>query len=272
MHLERDGTLQGKVPFEDLGVLVLAHPGISITQRALNGAMEAGAVVVLCDNRYLPSATFLPMADNTLHAKVLREQVRWGKGTQKRIWRQVVAAKIAGQASLLESLGKANKRLARLAKTMPKTGSVYLEGYAAEIYWRCLFGPDFKRDRFAEGVNSWLNYGYAIMRGAMARAICSAGLHPALGVFHRNQYNAYALADDLMEPLRPMVDRKVVALAQDFTDPALDRQKRVPLLELLAQPVMLEEASFPLMVALERYVQSVRKMGNNLTPRLEIPR
>lgn len=270
--LLRQGSLVGKLPFEDLGVLVLCHQGITMSQAALNGAAEAGAVVVLCDAHYLPSAVFLPMADNTLHAKFVREQAAWARSAKNRIWRQVVAAKVGAQAGLLERLGKGNRRLNQLAKTLPKAGSLYVEGHAADVYWRALFGPGFRRSRFGKGPNPLLNYGYAILRAAVARTICGAGLHPAFGVFHRNQYNAFALADDLVEPLRPLVDDVVCQITPGGEDVALERKNRVPLLELLAKTVTVNQQPFPLMVALERYVHSVRLVGNQTRRQLEIPK
>jgi len=259
MRLERDGTLQGTVPFEDLGVLILTHPGITLTQQALNSAVSAGAVVVLCDQKHLPCAMFLPIADNALHAKVLREQVAWSKTSKKRIWRQIVAAKVGAQADLLEQLNRNHRRLRRIANQLEKSGPVNLEGHAASLYWPALFGKDFRRARFGGGINDLLNYGYAIMRGAVARAICAAGLHPALGIWHRNQYNPFALADDLIEPLRPLVDQTVANIVQRHLELTLNRKTRVPLLELLAEYVDLGGERYPLMVALERYIQSVRK-------------
>jgi len=199
--IDKQGETVGQVPVEDLGVLILQHSAIVLTQQVIIACQKNKVVIVFCDNKHLPYSVILPIGEShTLHNKILKQQIAITEPTRKRLWQQIVQHKIKQQAKTLVRLDKSAVRLDRLA-TQVKTGdSGNCEALAAQAYWKLLFGQGFKRDVDLDGINSLLNYGYSIVRAMVARSICGAGLHPALGLFHKNQYNSLCLADDIMEP------------------------------------------------------------------------
>lgn len=248
--IERKGEEVGSVPVEDLGILILEHPAIIISQKAVIACQQQGAAVVFCDDRRLPYSITLPVADgHSLHSKVIKAQIAATQPTKKRLWKQVIQHKIRYQQQTLQTFNKASKSLERLAETVKSGDSENHEAQAAQRYWRLLMGDDFRRDRDAGGINALLNYGYAVIRAMVARALVGSGLHPALGLHHRNQYNGLCLADDLMEPFRPWVDRIVYRLAAQQSDPAIDRSSKTPFLQLPGMNVRWRDKTMPLMVA-----------------------
>jgi CRISPR-associated protein Cas1 len=255
--IEQEDRDVATVPIEDLGVLIIDSPAVTCTQGLLMACWQQNVVVVLCDEKHMPGALVQPIAAHTLHQKVLRQQVMAPAPRKKRLWQQIVRAKIEAQAAVLRSVGAEYKRLLAMARRVRSGDAGNLEAQAARFYWLRLFGSDFRRDRESEGVNSLLNYGYAIVRAATARAIVGAGLHPALSIFHRNQYNSMALADDLVEPLRPLIDLRVKEL-YDAGLVELNRDSKARLLEALSWPVKIGESRFPLLVALHQYAVHVR--------------
>ncbi len=272
MVIERDGQEIGNVPVEDLGVLILDHPAIVHSQGLLAACFEQNVVVLLCDGKHLPSAILLPLEGHTLHSKTLRQQIAASEPTAKRIWQRVVQAKIREQAKVLQSAVGNSNPLSLYANKVKSGDPDNIEAQAARIYWQKLFGADFRRDQDAAGINAMLNYGYAVIRGAMARAIVGTGLHPAIGVHHRNQYNSFALADDLMEPLRPLVDIKVHEITKVLSEiPELTPQNKRAVLEILSWDCTLNERKMPLMVSLHLYAASVRKVLAGEANEVEIP-
>lgn len=248
--LDRNGKTIAQLPIEDLGVVILQHPAIVITQAVIIACQKNNVVLVFCDERHLPYSILLPVSDgNSLHSKVLQQQSNISLPTKKRLWQQVVQQKISEQANTLKSLGKNHKPVERLTEQVKAGDPENLEAQAAQHYWRLLFGDDFRRDPEQDGINSLLNYGYAIMRAMVARAIVGSGLHPALGLHHHNQYNGLCLADDLMEPFRPWIDYRVYQLLQTNSPLEINKDIKIPLLNLLAEPVMYEQQTMPLMVA-----------------------
>lgn len=256
--IKQGETVAGTVPLEDLGFLILAHPAISLSMRAMSAMVEQQVALIICNERYLPTGYLAPFAGHSLHSKILQTQISASKPVCKRLWQTIVQAKIRAQARLVAQVQGRDSRLFAMAKAVKSGDSGNMEAVAAARYWPLLFGPDFRRDTQAEGLNTLLNYGYSILRAVTARAIAGAGLHPALGLHHRNQYNAYALADDLMEPLRPMVDELVVSWRED--DPIeLNRATRKPFLELPALPVIYNKRELPLMTAMGYYASTIRE-------------
>lgn len=248
--VERDGNVIASIAIEDIGVLILAHYAITITQAALISCQQNNVVVVFCDQKHLPYSVLLPISDgNSLHTKVLSEQLAVSIPTKKRLWQQIVRAKIYQQIETLEYLGVSSKRLYRLAEGVKTGDTTNHEAQAAQIYWRKLMGDDFRRNREAEGVNSLLNYGYSIVRAMIARALVGTGLHPALGLQHSNQYNGLCLADDLMEPFRPWVDLLVYQYSLRSEIVEINRETKQILLGLLSDTVNWKGKPLPLMVA-----------------------
>lgn len=273
------------VPLEEVAVVVCSHPQVVFTQAALAEVALKGGMVVVCGSNHHPAGMLMPLTGHHLQAERFALQAAAPKPVCKRVWRQVVRAKILHQAMVLEKVrghdgrgdvpreGEERDCFAPLAMTdgalamtkgalvMTDEGAVLagteglramaervrsgdpenLEAQAARKYWPMLFGPEFHRDREAAGVNPMLNYGYAILRAMTARAVCAAGLHPTLGLHHHNKYNAFCLADDLMEPFRPLVDRTVAEfLAFYGPDPTMDRTAKQGLLEGLMGRVRVE--------------------------------
>jgi CRISP-associated protein Cas1 len=270
--IEQDGDIAGQSPIEDLGVLILAHPAIAITQAAIAACLEAQCVIVFCDKKFLPVSVLLPLWTNSLHSKIVKDQIALTKPAQKRLWQQVIIGKIESQTRALKTLNLPHDQLKSFAARVKSGDPENIEAQTARVYWAKLFGETFRRNREKPGINMLLNYGYAVMRAAVARALCGSGLNPALGIHHHNQYDALCLADDLVEPLRPAVDLVVYKLAQHDSDAqTLTRQHKTELLNLLNQPFLIQKKSFPLLVALQYYTASFKNALTQPEVRLEIP-
>ena len=212
--VERKEQPPRSMPMDEIGVLVLGTSWLTMTQPVLSTLSECGGVAVICDNRCLPVSLLLPLYANTLHSQRLRQQVSASLPTTKRLWAQVVETKILSQAAVLQELRGDDCGLAVLATTVKSGDTSNVEGQAARRYWQALFDdPDFRRQpQEGEPPNNLLNYGYAILRAMVARAIVASGLTVAYGIHHCNRENPFCLADDLMEPFRPLIDRQVVKM------------------------------------------------------------
>lgn len=256
--IERDNSETGFVPIEDLGVLIIDHPAVNYTQALLATCFENNVVVVLCDSKHLPCAVLLPLAGHSLHARTLRSQIAASVPVQKRLWQTVVQAKIREQAGVLRSLILDDHPLPLYVAKVKSGDPENVEAQAARIYWQRLFGAEFRRDRDMNDANALLNYGYAVLRAAVARAIVGAGLSPALGIHHRNQYDDLSLADDLMEPLRPLVDLKVHEIMQNRPDAQVDKESKAIMLQILSWDCLWDGRRVPLLTALSYYAAGVR--------------
>ncbi len=223
------------IPLGDLAVVITSHPQISYTHAVLAGLAEAGAMFIACDGKHMPAAMLLPLVSHFLQTEKFALQARLSLPTAKRLWRQIVKEKIQAQARLLEERAGQDWGLKSIAGRVRSGDSGNLEAHAARIYWKELFsGVEFHRDQEAEDLNRHLNYGYAVLRAVVARALCGAGLHPTFGLHHHNRYDAFCLADDLMEPFRPLVDRVVARLSDRWgSGAAFDREAKRALLEPL---------------------------------------
>ncbi len=258
LHLKNQQLLIDKgsetvatIPIEDLGVVLLEHPQIVVTQAVVVACQKNNVALVFCDERHLPYSLLLPVSDgNVLHNKILRNQIEVTKPTIKRLWKQVVIHKVRQQIATLKKAGRVTVQLDRLQGKVKSGDPDNVEAQAARQYWGLLFGGDFRRNVDEPGINALLNYGYAIVRAMIARAIVGGGLHPAIGIFHKNQYNGLCLADDLMEPFRPWVDWLVYSLALG-TEKELEvnRETKAVLLGLPSTPVQYDGRKMPLMNA-----------------------
>lgn len=223
------------VPLSDLAVVIVSHPQVSYTHAVLSGLALAGAMFVTCDEKHLPVSMLLPLVTHSLQTERFSAQASLPIPVRKRLWQQIARAKILAQARLLKQRTGVDAGIASLASQVRSGDPSNLEARAARIYWQKVFGDiEFRRDREQDGLNACLNYGYAVLRAIVARAICGAGLHPSLSVHHHNRYDTFCLADDLMEPFRPVVDRVVADLRDDRgADMPLDREARRRILETL---------------------------------------
>ncbi|MBI1320454.1 MAG: type II CRISPR-associated endonuclease Cas1 [Candidatus Hydrogenedens sp.] len=240
--VKRESVEPVTVPMEDVAVVVVSHPGITYTQAVLSELAAQGGIFVVCDGRRLPSAMLLPLEGHHLQRERLELQVNAGLPEKKRAWQQVVQAKIRAQAAALRVVHGSDAGLDALAAQVKSGDGDNLEGAAARRYWQALFpGGAFRRDRDAGGANELLNYGYAVIRAITARAIAGAGLHASLGIHHHNRYDAFCLADDLMEPFRPLIDIAVARLEADVIEAGLTPATKRLLLEAAGGRVLLEE-------------------------------
>lgn len=214
--VSREGGIEASTPVREVGVLILAHPQAIATTPALHALMTEGATVIICDAACLPAGLMLPLHANTLQTQRMLAQVAAKAPLRKRLWQQVVKAKILSQAGTLGGLHSDDGGLPALADRVRSGDPMNVEATAAQRYWPLLFRDiEFRRRFEAEDQNRLLNYGYAILRAAMGRAICAAGLHPSLGLHHKSRENPWCLCDDLMEPYRPLVDFEVARLASE---------------------------------------------------------
>jgi CRISP-associated protein Cas1 len=232
----RTRDAQGQtIPLADIAVLIAAHPQISFSHAVLSGLAEAGGMFIACNEKRMPCAMLLPLENHSTQTERFQAQANLPLPNRKRLWQQIVKAKIQAQARLLREYTEQDWGLEMLAATVRSGDPQNIEARAARIFWRNLFGEDnFRRNPEGEGLNPLLNYGYAILRAISARALCAAGLHPSLGIHHHNRYDTFCLADDLMEPFRSIVDRAVAELReQSENDPELDRETKRSILEAL---------------------------------------
>lgn len=272
--IDKNGETVGSVPIEDLGVVILENPQIVITQMVIIACQKNNVALVFCDNRHLPYSLLLPVSDaNTLHNKILRQQIEMTLPTKKRLWQQIVIQKIQQQSKTLERAGKNIQQLHKLAKKVKSGDPENIEAQAAKRYWNLLFGDDFRRNIDEPGINSLLNYGYSIVRAMIARAIVGSGLHPALGIFHKNQYNGLCLADDLMEPFRPWVDWLVFnyVMKNSDEDIEINQQTKTLFLSLPNDSVQYEKNKMPLMVACHYLLADFKRAFNERRFKLNYP-
>lgn len=258
--IERDQEIIATIPIEDLGAVILQHRAIVITQAVIIACQKNNVVLVFCDKQHLPYSVILPISDaNSLHTKILNEQTQVSQATRKRLWKQVVRRKIKEQALTLKLLDKNSKSLERLANNVKTGDKENHEAQAAQKYWRLLMGDDFRRDPKSGEINALLNYGYAIIRAIIARAIVGSGLHPALGLHHHNQYNGLCLADDLMEPFRPWVDYCVYKMKESGQTLEINQESKKILLGLLSENVIWKEQTLPFMVASHHFTATLKR-------------
>jgi CRISP-associated protein Cas1 len=259
-------------PIEDLGIVILDNPQITITHTLLSKLAENNTAVVICDARHMPNAMFLPYSGHSLTQQKVQQQMECSVPLRKNLWQQTVKCKILNQAAVLDRIGKPSERLYHLVEDVKTGDSSNHEGQAAVFYWKNFIKFDsdsdvdpfhdarFLRDRYGDSPNHLLNYGYAVLRAIIARAIVGAGLLPVLGIHHRNQYNPFCLADDIMEPFRPFVDLLVVKImatmpVDEHLTPALKRE----LLTIATADTIIDGNRSPLFVAAQKTAASLSK-------------
>nr|WP_321357372.1 type II CRISPR-associated endonuclease Cas1 [uncultured Draconibacterium sp.] len=257
---ERGGMVIKNAPVEDIGFLVLDHPQISFSMKLVEELSEFNVATVFCDSKHMPSSMLLPLDAHHIQNELFRAQIVASEPLKKNLWKQTIEAKVKNQARLLDKLGKKSLQLKNIAKTIKSGDSDNREGFAARIYWTALLGKDFIRDRYGEPPNNFLNYGYILLRSAVARALAGSGLLATLGIHHRNRYNAFCLADDIMEPYRPYVDEIAYDLDQKYPGTfALEKEHKAELLQLMTADVKIGENKRPLMIALSQTTASLAR-------------
>jgi len=263
-------------PVEDIGIIILDNKQITITQGLMTALLENNVAFITCNDQHHPVGMMLNLDGNTLQTRRFHSQIEASEPLKKQLWQQTVSAKIANQAALLRNLGKDVKTLDFMANNVKSGDTDNCEARAAALYWGELFSDcvqDFRREREGCPPNHLLNYGYAILRAAVARALVGSGLLPTLGIFHRNQYNAYCLADDIMEPYRPFVDRAVYEIVRNnnFTD-ELTLENKQQLLSVLQQDAYFDKDRSPLMVGLTKTTASLSACFEGKRRKINYPR
>jgi len=289
------------IPIEDIGIVVLDNKQVTITQGLIEALLDNNVAVITCNSKHLPTGLLLPLSGNTIQSERFRAQIDASEPLKKQLWAQTASQKIKNQAALLESIGINNSYLIPLYKNVNSGDTNNCEATAAAYYWQHIFSgidlnnfekaddnianneePEnideeigetaFKRLREGNPPNNYLNYGYAILRGTMARSIVCAGLLPTLGIFHHNRYNAYCLADDLMEPYRPYIDKVVLNVIKEHgLKEDLAKEIKAMLLTIPAIDVIMFDEKSPLLIATQRTANSLVKCFNGEQRKLVYP-
>ena len=263
------------IAVEDIGVVVIDHKQVTITSGILEALLENNAAVITCGSRSLPVGLMLPLCGNTVQSERFREQISASLPLKKQLWQQTIRMKIHNQRKALEYVyGKPFKNIERWENDVKSGDPDNYEARTAVFYWKNIFfgQPDFIRDREGPAPNNLLNYGYAILRAVIARALVSSGLLPTLGIHHHNRYNAYCLADDIMEPYRPYVDRVVLDIMEKFDDCSeITRYMKQQLLSIPVLDVNIKGQKRPLMIAASQTTASLYKCFSGEQRKIDYP-
>lgn len=259
------------VPIEDVGFVVLEHPEIYISITTLSKLTENNVAVIFCDQKHMPGSMLLNLNSHHLQQEIFKNQILASAPLKKQLWQQTVKTKIRHQSQLLKKLGKQYKTMDFHESKVLSGDTDNREGAAAAYYWKHLFDFEFRRERYGDYPNPFLNYGYIVLRAAVARALSGSGLLCTLGIHHHNKYNAFCLADDVMEPYRPLVDAKVIEIMQKFADDQLTTDIKAELLSILTQTVYFEDTKSPLMVALSRTASSLQQCFTGTARKINYP-
>lgn len=259
-----------RVALDDILAVVVNPHGATLSAGILAALAERNCPVVVAGKNFLPIATVMPLAGNFEISARIEAQVTASLPAKKQAWKQVVQSKITMQALALETVGATSAALWEMVPKVRSGDPTNVEAQAARAYWKRLFGPSFRRDRDEFGINALLNYGYAVIRAGVARAIAASGLHPSIGIHHMSPLDTMRLADDLMEPFRPLVDLRVRAIAETGILDVVPENKKM-LVAILSTDFPTEAGSSPISVAMHRTAQSLVKYFKGERDRLELP-
>lgn len=262
------------VPIEDIGVVVLENQQITISHGCIAALLQNNVALVSCDASHMPTGLILPLDGGSTQTERFRFQIEASVPLKKQLWQQTIQQKIYNQARVLEDIGIDAVNMFRWSKSVKSGDPDNYEGRAAAYYWQNIFSRyfEFNRHRAGEPPNNLLNYGYAILRAIVARSLVSSGLLPTLGIFHRNKYNAYCLADDIMEPYRPFVDRIVYNIVSEgIAFQELDTALKTRLLQLPQVDVQFDDMTSPLMVGMSRTTASLARCFEGVSRKINYP-
>lgn len=272
---EANGDITPTIPIEDIGMIIIDHARITITHGLMAALLANNSVVIHCDQKHMPAGLFVANEANTLYSQVVKAQLEATLPLTKNLWQQIIRSKLINQAEVLEFTGQNGARIRQMIPDVQSGDIMNTEGRAAAFYFAHLFGPEnrFKRKRFGEPPNHLLNYGYAILRAITARSIAGSGLLGVVGIHHRNKYNAWCLADDMMEPYRPWVDRLVIEtcatldeIPEELTPVLKKSVLSIPILD-----VWIDGMKSPLMTAVNRTASSLARVFQGETRKLLLP-
>ena len=254
------GQMKGKIPLEDLGLLMLDHWQITVSHQLIQKMMGNNVVVISCDAHHLPHGIMLPLHGHTEFSERIKDQMEASEPLKKQLWKQTIECKIENQKEVLRRLGNYYEPMMDYRNNVKSGDLTNMEGIAAQHYWKYLISLDFLRQRFGDSPNQFFNFGYSVLRSIVARAIVETGLLPVLGIFHKNKYNPYCLADDMMEPYRPFVDWLVMDwLTRNPETEDLTKEFKAHILQIATKDVKIDGKTRPLMVAVKTTVSSLYK-------------
>ena len=265
-------TRESTIPIEDIGYLVIDHPEVYLSIPALNLLIDNNTAVIICNTNHLPNGMFLNLNSHHIQQEIFKNQINASAPLKKQLWQQTIIEKITNQGILLQNITAKTNNFEFLASKVLSGDSSNMEGVAANFYWKVFFEQKFKRERFGDYPNNFLNYGYAILRAATARALSGSGLLNTLGIHHKSKYNAFALADDIMEPFRPIVDEKVAEIMQNYSEQELNTAIKAELLQILTRTVYFKEEKSPLMVALQKTASSLQQCYTGERKKIKYPK
>jgi CRISPR-associated protein Cas1 len=271
---ERENKAMISVPIEDIGILLLDSPHITLTNALIAELNQNNVAIISCNAQHLPFGLMLPMFSHHAFTEKMYQQLESSLPLKKNLWQQTIVAKISNQASLLRQNNIDDKKMQYYLGMVRSGDPQNVEGRAAAYYWENLFGANakFTRDRNGESPNALLNYGYAILLAIVARALVASGLLPAVGIHHHNKYNPWCLASDIMEPYRPYVDRIVLNILSENTDiEELTPEIKRKLLQIPVFDILIDGNSSPLMVGAQRTTASLSSCFEGLSRRLLYP-
>jgi len=263
---------EATIPIEDIGFIIIDNPEVYISITALNLLIENNSAVIICGKTHLPNGLFLNLNSHHIQQEMFRNQINASQPLKKQLWQQTVREKITNQGLLLKQITKSKNNFEFLASKVTSGDTTNMEGVAASFYWKSFFEHGFKRERFGDYPNNFLNYGYAILRAATARALSGSGLLNTLGIHHKSKYNAFALADDIMEPFRPIIDEAVHTIMQHYDEQELNTEIKSVLLQTLTRTVYFKEEKSPLMVALQKTASSLQQCYSGKRKKIKYPK
>lgn len=272
LKVKHDGAVMQSIPIEDLGFVLLEHQQITVSMPLLDELAVQNVAVIFCNQKHMPHTMLFPLEGNHLQSEMFRQQVQASEPLKKQLWKQTIEAKIRNQALLLEKQGKGNDDIKKLVNEVKSDDSSGREGVAAKLYWKRLLGDGFCRERYGPPPNHLLNYGYILLRAAVARALTGSGLLPTFGIHHHNRYNAYCLADDIMEPYRPFVDEVVYKISEKYPGmDTLEKEVKGELLQILTADVFFQKNSRPMMVGLTQTTASLARCFAGKQRKIDYP-
>lgn len=267
-------AIKAKIPTEDIGLIVLDHQRITITQSLMISLLEKNAAILLCNESHMPVSLTLPMAYNDTYCEKVKYQLEASEPLKKQLWRQTIVAKLKNQSRVLQILNLESSSIDHMANRVKSGDPDNLEGQAANIYWdRLLDKYEVTRGRYDGPPNQYFNYGYAILRSVIARNLVGSGCLPVLGIHHRNKYNPYCLADDIMEPYRPLVDLMILKYLNQIKalEDQLTKDDKAFLLQIPVLDVEINGKISPLMVGSQRTTASLIRCYEGIDRKILYP-
>jgi CRISPR-associated protein Cas1 len=271
LHIEND-CRKASIPIEDIGFLVLDHVEIYISIPAINYLTQNNVAIIFCNEKHLPNGMLLNLNGHHIQQQLFKQQIDASVPLKKKLWKQTVKEKIKNQGLLLASITGKENTFSYLTSKVKSGDTTNMEGVAANFYWKSFFNIDFKRERFGNYPNNFLNYGYAILRAATARALSGSGLLNTLGIHHKNKYNAFALADDIMEPFRPIVDEAVLYIMENYEAQELTTETKSVLLQILTRTVYFKTEKTILMLGLQKTASSLQQCYTGKRKKIKYPK